>query len=86
MVKYIENSGKSFEDAIVITGAGHNFEGQGAEYRYLEQKYGPRGKDWVVEQFLIAKDGKFYDILELNFMDGDRKTVFFDISDFYRQW
>ena len=86
MVKFIENSGESFENAIVIQGVGHNFEGLGAENRYLEEKYGPRGKDWVPEQVLVAKDGKFYDIVELNFLNGKSKTLYFDISDFYRKW
>ncbi|MCR4421209.1 MAG: hypothetical protein NUV32_01880 [Exilispira sp.] len=84
MAKYIENSGDSFENAIVILDAKDPTEGVEAEYKYIESKFGRQGKDWkLAEQKLIEKDGKFYDEILIRYEIHKFKKIFFDITSFY---
>ena len=87
MVTYVEKSGESIEEAIIILDVKNNAEGIAAEYEYLEMKFGESGKAWEMEiQGLIHEDNKHYDILELRFPDGAKKTIYFDITSFYGKW
>ncbi len=84
MVRYVERSGVSIEEAIIILDAKNKFEGVLAEYRYLETKFGKLEKDWELDmQSFIKKDNKCYDKMDLRFPDGTRKTIFFDITSFF---
>ena len=86
MVDVIENTGESFATAIVILGAAHSGEGVDAEYRYLEKRFGQRGKDWqLVTQALQERDGKHYDILHVQLNEGAIQNIYFDISDFFNK-
>lgn len=70
--------------AVLISGATNSIEGIAAEYDYLRQKFGRENRDWnLVRQSVLKQDGKFYDRMELDLKDGSRKTVFFDISEFF---
>ncbi|MHA1300793.1 MAG: hypothetical protein ACTSO9_15355 [Candidatus Helarchaeota archaeon] len=84
MVDFVENSGDSIENAIKIINAPDHFTGVNSEYLYLSNKFGVKGKDWKLEiQSLIENEGKHYDKMEIILSDGSKKTIFFDISDFY---
>lgn len=84
MVKIIENSGKTMEEAIVILEAEDNTEGIQYEYFYLSRKFGMRGKDWTLKsQSLHEKNGKMYDKMYIILNDKSEKTLFFDITDFF---
>ena len=84
MVKYVEKSGESIEEAIIILDAESHAEGVASEYEYLEKKYGKRGEDWEVErQALLQRDERYYDRIDVCFSDGTRKSVYFDITSFF---
>ncbi|MHA1379231.1 MAG: hypothetical protein ACTSRG_12685 [Candidatus Helarchaeota archaeon] len=84
MVDFIENSGESIETAIIIKNAPNHFEGVNSEYVYLSNKFGGKGKNWNLErQALLEIEGKYYDKMEIFLSEGTKKTIFFDISDFY---
>ena len=72
------------ENAVVILGASNSFAGIAAEYNYLRQKFGRRNVDWnLVRQSVLQQQGKVYDRMDLDLKDGSRKTVFFDIGEFF---
>lgn len=80
--KQIKN-GESIEESIIIN-AKNEFEGVMAEYAYLEENFGARGRDWELDmQSLIEEDGKMYDRMDLKFSDGTQKTIYFDINSFF---
>ncbi|RLC39358.1 MAG: hypothetical protein DRH51_07260 [Candidatus Coatesbacteria bacterium] len=84
MVTYEDNTGDSIENAIVIKGASGSLEGVSAEYDYLSKKFGECDKDWHLEkQSLIIEEDRFYDRMDIVLTDGSKKSIFFDISDFY---
>lgn len=69
---------------MLISGAPNSIEGIAAEYAYLRKKFGRENVDWnLFRQSVLGQGGKFYDRLELDLKDGSRKTVFFDISEFF---
>ena len=84
MIKFSKNSGESIEDAIKILNASNESEGVTAEYQYLSERYGERGTDWKLErQSLLSEKGRSYDKMEIALSDGTKKTIYFDISDFF---
>ena len=83
MAKFIDDSGETIEESIIIL-AKDEHEGVSAEYEYLEKKYGKQPDNWNRGfQRLIDKDNKAYDVIEIIFPDGSKKEVFFNITDFY---
>lgn len=84
MITYIEKSGMSPDEAIVILGAKNGREGVRAEYDYIAAEFGERGKTWQLElQQLVSRDGKLYDAMKIVLANGKLVTLYFDISDFY---
>ncbi len=72
------------ETAVVISGAPNSMAGIAAEYDYLGKHFGPQNKFWKLKrQSLLRQDGKIYDRIEIELGDGSKKTVFFDISEFF---
>ncbi|MCL4501339.1 MAG: hypothetical protein M1438_05715 [Deltaproteobacteria bacterium] len=72
------------ETAVIILGAPNSMAGIAAEYNYLRRKFGRKQVDWrLTRQSVFNQQGKVYDRLELELKDGSRKTVFFDISEFF---
>lgn len=45
MTKFIERSGESIEEAIVILEVGNHIEGVEAEYEYLAKKFGVQDRE-----------------------------------------
>jgi len=72
--------GSSREKAIVILGAKNETRGVAAEYAWLKKHH---SKWKVAQQSLIMKKGKKYDVLTCVLPDGQKKEVWFDISDFF---
>jgi hypothetical protein len=80
-----DNIGDSLETAVVIHGASNSGEGIKAENQYLSEKFGQRGLDWDKKgQSLIGKEDKQYDKLDIELKDGTNKTVYFDITEFFK--
>ena len=80
MIKYKGGTGTSEQEAVVILGAESEFEGVDAEYDYLEDKY---EQYELISQEFIDKGDKQYDVLNIQLLDGTRKVVWFNISNFY---
>lgn len=74
----------SSEDQAVIINCSHSSSGVSAEYEYLEQQFGRRGKDWSLStQMQLKSNGRQFDYLTIEFPNGTSKTVHFDISAFF---
>lgn len=72
------------EKAVQIIGVQSSFQGIQAEYQYLSEKFGIRGKDWNLKlQSLAHKEEKSYDVMRISLKDGREIDVFFDISEFF---
>lgn len=85
MVMHNDNIGDSLETAVVIHGASNSGEGIKAENQYLSEKFGQRGLDWEKkEQSLIGKEDRHYDKLDIELKDGTNKTVYFDVTEFFK--
>jgi hypothetical protein len=70
--------------AVIITGAPNSRVGIDAEYYFLGKKFGQRNVDWKLKrQSVIHEKGKVYDRMDLEMKDGSKKTVFFDITEFF---
>lgn len=71
MITLSNNTGKSFEDAIVIKGARNTEEGVTAEYEYLVDKFGIPNIDWkFIQQSMILGKDKYFDKLLLKDKQG----------------
>ena len=76
--------GDTPETAVVILGAPNSMAGIAAEYSYLKKKFGRENVDWnLVRQSVLQQQGKVYDRMDLDLKDGSKKTVFFDIGEFF---
>ncbi len=83
-ITYKGGPGDTPATAVIISGAINSIAGVSAEYRYLRQKFGRENVDWNMRrQSVLQQDGKVYDQMELDLKDGSRKTVFFDIGEFF---
>ena len=78
-VSYGGGDGSSFAKAIVIVGANED-TGPRAEYSYLGRRY--PGYRWG-EQSLIRQKKRVYDKLDFTTASGEKKTIYFDITDFF---
>jgi len=82
-----EKNGGSINEAIIISNASNPIEGVQKEYEYIESKYGICGENWDMKmQSLVHEEDKYYDKMDLEFKDGTTKTIYFDITKFYRNW
>ncbi len=73
------NDGSSFENAIIIK---ENNEGSGvhAEYEWLKKNYPGYT---MISQSLSGKGNKKYDILRIKTKEGEEKSIYFDITQFF---
>ena len=86
-ISFSKNSGESMEDAIIIMGAKGEKDGIDSEYKYLESKYGLKEIDWELElQSLLSEKGKSYDKMDIKLADGTKKTIYFDITNFFGKY
>jgi hypothetical protein len=76
--------GDSLETAVAISGAPNSGAGIAAEYYYLEEKFGRPNADWKLHrQSVLHKNGRHYDRMDIELKNGSKKTVFFDITEFF---
>ena len=74
-----ENDGSSYETAIVIREKTES-KGVSAEYAWLRQHYpGYRSEG----QLLSYNNDKPYDIIHIVTANNEKKTIYFDISNFF---
>ncbi len=74
-----EQDGSSFEKAVVIKDKSET-TGVSAEYTWLREHY-PGYKS--LGQSLLYKGKKPYDKLSIQTADGEKKEIYFDISNFF---
>lgn len=78
----LPQEGSSITKAIIISYTGEYYDSIGQEYKYLENRFGARGKDWVlIEQKLHEENDKFYDILTIETVSGEKVIMHFDITE-----
>ncbi len=76
--------GESFETAIRIQEVPSHHAGVRAEYDYLEQRFGVRGEAWTLRmQSVINYNERTYDRLEISLANGDRKKIYFDVTELF---
>lgn len=88
IIGFDENAGTSKETAIAIYNAPSSEDGVEAEYWYLHYKFGRAREDWDLMMQKLIKDrenNKTYDVLDIRFPNNIARTIYFDISEFYRQ-
>ncbi len=86
MVEF-KGSGESVEDPIFISGVSGHFEAIDAEYEYLRQELGERGKDWtLIQQSLLGLEGRQVDQMDIRLASGEEKTIYFDITEWFGKW
>jgi hypothetical protein len=71
--------GTSYANPIVLDGITNEGSGVRAEHIYTDKHY--PGYRWS-SQSLANKDGKVYDVIELT-KNGQTKTIYFDITDWF---
>jgi len=77
-------SGESIKEPIVVSDVRTHFEAVDAEYAYLAQRFGKKGIDWkLVMQSLLGADGKQIDKMDIELANGERMTLFFDITKYF---
>lgn len=81
-----KDSDDTIKGAVVIRAPDHEM-GIAAEYQYLTEKFGQRGVNWELEgQALLEYNGRPYDELRIKLSDGNKKTVIFDLTEFFGKW
>ncbi len=77
--------GSSYENAIIIK-ADTTMDGLIIEYNCMDRRYGTKNDDWKRDMQSVAhRDNKRYDILYITLKNGEKKTVYFDITQFFEK-
>ena len=81
-ISYSEDKGESFHDAVIVSGVRNQREAIAAEYKYISDHHGQRGKDWfLVGQTIIHDQQKVVDVVEIQLANSvDRKLIYFDAT------
>ena len=83
-VFFSANGGETLEDAIEIINAGNTDQGVAAEHLYLKILFGERKRAYELSgQRLIQRNGRHYDQLVWQAADGEKGSIFFDITGFF---
>ncbi len=83
---YSGGDGSSSDTAIVV-GVDDPRAGVRAEYVWIREKHGLRDLRWTLDtQMKIRKEARDYDLLSIKLEDGTKKSYWFDITRFSRNW
>ena len=78
-----DGGGDSMDRAIIIN-ANTTTKGVRAEYDFISSKCGQRDLDWTFEsQMALRSNGRHYDYIKVKLKNGDKKSFYFDITQFY---
>lgn len=77
-----DTRGNSYENAIVIDEESES-SGVKAEYTWLRKNY-PGYK--LIQQTLGRQGGKIYDKISIKTASGKKKTIYFDITNFFGKY
>lgn len=86
-IKYTGGNGKSFKNAIKITGIKNSLSCLRSQKEYIKQLYGDN-KEWEqIEQTHIKLNNKHYNLITIKEVDsGTIKKFYFDISDLFHNF
>jgi len=80
---YTGGNGESTENAVIINTT-TSLQGIPAEYAFVASKCGKENVDWTFEsQMALRSNGRNYDYLTVKLKNGDMKSFYFDITQFY---
>lgn len=80
---YTGGNGESAENAVIINTT-TSLRGIPAEYAFVASRCGKENVEWTLEsQMVLRRNGKNYDYLTVKLENGDKKSFYFDISQFY---
>ncbi len=80
MIQIKGGNGSSREKAVIILGANNEREGVDVEYKYIEGKV---GYFEIESQTFLDEGDKKYDVMNVIGPTGNKKELWFDITDFY---
>ena len=81
-IRFEGGDGRTKERAIKIVGAKGEREGVSAEYQYLDIVFG-KGTWKTNDQALLSLNGKKVDQLDITHLAGGKRSVYFDITDYF---
>ena len=82
-IVYEGGDGSSREKAVVIKGAPNNAAGVRAESDWIRKNH----PGWRKRKQSLMSDGtRYYDRIEYTTPQGETKTIYFDITDFFGKW
>ena len=81
-VRYEGGTGESREQAVVIVGAKDIKEGVAAEYDFISENHGRKGKAWRIKgQSQAREEDKVYDMIEIELIESQKTHYYyFDIT------
>ncbi len=80
---YTGGNGETIENAVIINTA-TSLQGITAEYDFVASKCGQKDADWTLESQMVLRSGnKNYDLINVQLKNGDEKSFYFDITQFY---
>ena len=83
-ITYQGGPGDTMKTAVVIKGAANSIDGIAAEYHYLKKKYGRENQDWqLIRKTTFQKEDNYFDRLEIELKNHSKKTIFFNITEFF---
>lgn len=84
-IKFSNNTGSSFHEAIIISGATSRKQGFEAEYQYINDRFGQRSKDWyLLRQTIVYENNKIVDVIEIEVRQPiSRQIFFFEVTPFF---
>lgn len=83
-ITFVGAEGLSQDKAIKMLNVKNTGWGVFAESAYLSHIFGERNVDWKKGIQAVAHDnGKHYDIIDVELKDGDKLTIYFDITSWY---
>ncbi len=79
-----KGSGASLQDPVVIGDVVSHFEAVEAEYIFLHQTHGVKGRNWkLVRQTLIQDAGRYIDEMLVEVVGQGQRTYYFDITRYF---
>ena len=80
---YGGGNGESAENAVIINTT-TSLQGIPAEYAFVASKCGKENIDWTFEsQMTLRSNDRNYDYITVQLNNGDKKSFYFDITQFY---
>jgi len=85
MVQTVQDDNGLFHKTVMIYNTLSPKELFNAEYRYISNLFGERGRDWfLMNQTLIEENDRIVDVVEIKGKRTfEQKVIFFDVTDVF---